>query len=117
MKLLIAILLILSIPLGAVEKPNRFYKSMEYLFVGVQVADIASTYHALSSGDTEEGNPIARAIIGSKPATVAFKAIGSFAVLSLLRSMRKRSRVTAVVALVVLNVGFGYIAYRNARIK
>jgi uncharacterized membrane protein len=117
MKHLFAIILILSAPLLATEKPSRFYKSMELVFIGTQVADIASTYHALGRGGTEEGNPIARAIIGSKPATIAFKAIGSYAVLSLLRSMRKKNKTVAVLTLIVLNAGFGYVAYRNARIR
>ena len=116
MKRLLILLLMVAMPLMA-AKPGKLYHALEYSFVAVQAADILTTFKAIDSGAGVEENPMARWFIQSKPATVAVKAIGAYAILSLLRKMRKRSRIVAGVSLVVLNVAFGYVAYKNGRIK
>jgi hypothetical protein len=114
MKRLLIALLILVSPLAG---GDWLYRGLEYSFVGVQAADVYTTFRAIGSGAGQEGNPLAKWFIGSKPATITIKAAGTYAILLALRGMKKRNRVVATVFLVALNVAFGCVAYKNAGIK
>jgi hypothetical protein len=87
-------------------------------FVGMQLLDVHSTTRALNAGSTE-GNALMSGVAGSPMALMAVKAGATAATIYLIeKTVRKRSRVAAIVAMVGVDSAYALIVahnYRSAR--
>lgn len=97
------------------QGPSLFYKSMEKSFIGIQVADIASTYYLIHKGYAEESNPMVASYINKPFIVIGIKAALTVGVLTICRKTRKQYRFVATVALIALNALGSYVIYNNLK--
>jgi len=84
-------------------------------FIGLQVADIGTTLHALGNGAVE-ANPALGGIAGNPAALVATKAGMTAATLYLNERLWKKHRVAALALMIALNAGYAAIVAHNASV-
>lgn len=106
--------LLLAIPLltNGQRQGRIAYHSLEASYIGLNALDLLTTYKALGAGG-REANPVMAIFIKNQAQAIAFKSVTTLGALALLRYCRKDHPKGALVSLIVLNVGMGYLVNHN----
>jgi uncharacterized membrane protein len=108
MKTLIFVLLCFS-----ASAQKLIYHSLEASYIGLNVYDLKTTFDVIDKGGYEM-NPIMK---GTHAHMIAVKSFATLGTLGLLRIIRKDHPKTAMISLIVANVGMGYLVTRNYQIS
>src|SRR4029453_2173845 len=83
-------------------------------FLGLQVADLPSTWRALDHGAVE-ANPLLENFAGSRPALLTVKAAGSVGVIAASEALSKKSRTAAIIFMIGANSAMTWVVQHKDR--
>jgi hypothetical protein len=96
---------------GASKVLMPLYASVAVL----QALDVHSTLTAMHYG-AHEGNPLMSGVTSTKPGFMAVKAGIAASTIVAVRSIAKRNKVAAIVTLIGINAGYGYVVSHNYKL-
>ena len=105
----------LNSPLRYRGKKDALYTAMELSYIGLNIADYASTRIALSKG-LQEGNPVMKYFVKKSPLDLAFKGVVTYLTLRMTNKLYKRDKPLATGVMIAMNLLCGYVVYNNARL-
>lgn len=113
-RLMIA-LLVFGLSFTANAQRKLVYHSLEASYIGLNAMDLVTTYKVLHQGGVEL-NPIMKPFINHPQQAIAVKSIYCFTFLALNRMVAKDHPKIAMISLLSLNLGMGYVVNRNYQI-
>lgn len=112
-KLIIALFLV---SFGCFGQKNLAYHSLEVMYIGLNVADLVTTYRLIDGGGYE-ANPLMSKIIDNKPLTIGIKTLSTLTYLGACHVIRKDKPKLAFALLILGNIGYSAVVYNNYQVS
>lgn len=111
---IVTLVLIFGVRTCHAQKKNRMmvYHALEVSYIGLNVADLVTTYKVIKLGGYET-NPLMKPFIENKAEAIAYKTVATLGILALNRAIQKDHPKLALISLIGLNLGMGYVVHHN----
>ncbi len=114
MRKLLFVLILL--PAFTIAQKNIVYHSLEVTYIGLNAADLVTTFNILESGGYE-ANPAMTKIVQNKPLAIGVKSLSTFVFLGGCRMIRKERPKLAMALLIIGNIGYTAVVYNNYQVS